>query len=115
LLEVPLVPVLRSYGDGSDGQTIHLAVGDTIELRLAENPTTGFRWQLIDNEGSVCTVASDSFEIPPGAPGGGGQHSWIIQADQPGECVIELQHRRRFGPPAGTERTFRVHMRVQSG
>src|SRR5262249_29756832 len=29
--------------EGCNGQTIDLAVGQTIEIRLSENPTTGFR------------------------------------------------------------------------
>jgi inhibitor of cysteine peptidase len=105
----------RSYGDSSNGQTIRLAVGEVIELRLAENPTTGFRWQLMANEGSACSVVSDRFEEPSGAPGGGGQHSWMIEATEPGACVIELRYRRRWGEPPEPERTFRVHVLVGGG
>ncbi len=31
----------------ASGQTLDLPVGQVIELRLAENPTTGFRWTVV--------------------------------------------------------------------
>jgi inhibitor of cysteine peptidase len=86
-----------------------------IELRLPENPTTGFRWQLMENAGAVCGVTSDEFEAPPGAPGAGGQHSWLIEATRPGDCVFELRYRRRWGEPPEPEQTFRVHIFVAGG
>ena len=29
-----------------DGRTVDLSPGDTLVLRLAENPTTGYQWAL---------------------------------------------------------------------
>jgi predicted secreted protein len=110
----PVVTISRSYGDSSDGQTIHLSVEETVELRLAENPTTGFRWLPMAIQGSGCAVTFENFEASSGPPGSGGQHSWIIQGVQPGECVIELRYQRRFGRPAEPERTFRIIICVES-
>jgi predicted secreted protein len=109
------VAIPRSYGDSADGQTIHLSVGETVALRLAENPTTGFRWLPISIQWSACAVTSDEFEASAGQPGGDGKHSWIIEGVQPGECTIELRYRRRFGRPVEPERTFRVIMCVEGG
>ena len=33
-------------GASDAGQTVELPVGQTMELRLEENPTTGFRWNV---------------------------------------------------------------------
>ncbi|MDR3531946.1 MAG: protease inhibitor I42 family protein [Rhodopila sp.] len=102
-----------SYGESSNGQTIDLVVGQRIEIRLPENPTTGFRWQLMTNDGAVCAAISDVFEEPAGPPGRGGEHSWMFAAAQPGECDIELRYRRRWAVSVEHDRTFRIHIRVE--
>jgi predicted secreted protein len=46
--------------DAGFGQTIELAVGDELVLRLSENPTTGFRWEV--------PQSGDSELLPRGDP-----------------------------------------------
>ena len=35
----------------ADGRTVDLRVGQELEIRLTENPTTGFRWQIESSGG----------------------------------------------------------------
>ncbi|MEJ0017360.1 MAG: protease inhibitor I42 family protein [Acetobacteraceae bacterium] len=95
----------------ASGQTLDLPVGQVIELRLAENPTTGFRWTVVANGAPACVVLSDRFESPSGPPGKGGEHLWEIKGVRIGECDIALQYRRSFEPdaPGGA---FALHVRV---
>jgi len=104
----------QSYGESFNGQTIDLAVGRTIEIRLQENPTTGFRWQLTANDGAVCAVVSDAFKAPAGAPGRGGEHGWMFEGVRPGNCDIEFRYRRSWGNSAEPEQIFRIHIHVES-
>ena len=86
-------------------QTIHLPVGQVIELRLNENPTTGFRWSFTQDGSPSCAVISDSFTPQEGPPGAGGRHTWQIKAMQVGDCHLELRYRRPHElntPPAQT-------------
>jgi len=101
------------YGESFDGQTIALTVGQTIEVRLQENPTTGFHWQLMANDGAVFAMISDAFKEPSGPPGHGGEHSWIFEAVRPGGCDLEIRYRRRWANSAEPERTFKIHIRVE--
>ena len=71
-----------------------------MELRLAENPTTGYRWTFVQNGAPACVVLSDRFERPPGPPGQGGEHAWQIKGAAVGECDIAMQYRRSFQPDA---------------
>jgi inhibitor of cysteine peptidase len=93
------------------GQTIDLSVGQVIELRLAENPTTGYRWAFVADGSPTCLLVSDRFERPAGPPGEGGEHAWQIKGALVGECQIAMQYARSFQPGV-TVRSFALHVRV---
>ena len=40
---------MQVIGESADGTTIALRVGDVLELRLPENASTGYRWQVREN------------------------------------------------------------------
>jgi inhibitor of cysteine peptidase len=87
-------------GQNQAGQTIDLPIGQDLELRLAENPTTGYRWIFARNGAPACLVMSDRYQRPGGPPGRGGQHTWQIKAIAVGACDIAMQHTRSFEPNA---------------
>ena len=93
------------------GQTIDLPVGQVMELRLAENPTTGYRWTIIANGAPVCLVVSDQFDGPSGPPGKGGEHRWQIKGAAIGECDIAMKYRRSFEQDTAAN-SFALHVRV---
>jgi inhibitor of cysteine peptidase len=93
------------------GQTVDLPVGQVMELRLAENPTTGYRWTFAADGAPACVVVSDRFERPAGPPGQGGEHAWQIKGALAGECRIALQYGRSFQPDA-VGKSFALHVRV---
>ena len=100
-----------SIDQSQAGQTIDLPVGQVIELRLAENPTTGFRWVFTSQAGPACVVVDDSFQPGSTAPGAGGEHHWEVRGVRPGACELSLAYRRGFehAPPA---QAFTLHVRV---
>jgi predicted secreted protein len=48
-----------SVDQNFNGQTVDLPVGQVMELRLAENPTTGYRWTFVRDGKPVCVVVAD--------------------------------------------------------
>ena len=114
-----LIPVetgamtMQRCDEGCNGQTVDLAVGQKIEIRLPENPTTGFRWQLSAEDKAMCRLVSDSFGAPSGPPGRGGEHVWIFQAAQPGECDIVLRLRRPWDASTEPVQTFSIRVRAE--
>ena len=97
-----------------NGRTIDVTVGQTIEVRLSENPTTGFSWQLTSDGGPACVMTGDQSIAPAGPPGKGGDHTWNFKTVRPGECDIELGYRRRWESSATASRTFKIHVKVGS-
>jgi len=103
-----------------DGQTLRIAVGDSLHLELSENPTTGYHWQIVSPASEACVLQGDEF-VPRGRtlPGQGGTHRWNFRTAKPGDCTLELVYRRgweRDAPPARTYRLqVEVHARDQGG
>ena len=95
----------------SSGQTVDLPVGQVMEVRLTENPTTGYRWRMIMNGAPACVMVNDRFQAPSGPPGKGGEHIWLIKGAAIGTCDIAMQYRRGFEPDVGA-RSFALHVRV---
>ena len=93
-------------------RTVSLPVGQVIELRLKENPTTGFRWSIAADGAPACAVVADSFERRPSPPGAGGEHAWRIKAVRAGTCHLELIYRRPFEPGVPPARSFALDVQV---
>jgi inhibitor of cysteine peptidase len=93
------------------GQTLDLRIGQVMELRLAENPTTGYRWTFVVNGEPACIVLSDRFDHPAGPLGQGGEHLWQIKGEAVGECDIAMRYARSFQPEAAGQ-SFALHVRV---
>jgi inhibitor of cysteine peptidase len=73
------------------GREISAPLGETITLRLQENPTTGYRWAL-DSAGQLQTV--QNIFIPPdtGQPvGAGGTRVLQFKAARLGSHIIRLR------------------------
>src|ERR1700760_4393217 len=59
-----------------DGRTINLHIGDGVKLSLAENPTTGYKWEFVAKPEPTCVIVSDAYvaDSNGGAVGRGGTH-----------------------------------------
>ncbi len=100
-------------GEGHNGAAIAAKPGDTLVVRLAENPTTGFRWSVMQPAAGVLQQLSDDFE-PAGttAPGAGGARVLRYRVTGAGEASLALQLARPW--EANTPRSqFQVRLSVQ--
>jgi inhibitor of cysteine peptidase len=103
-----------------NGRTVNLAAGQLLEISLGENPTTGYRWRLVEaataTHSSKCVLVKDLYE--PGharVAGQGGTHRWQFQAAESGACTLELEYRRSWQKGVSPERTFRIHVEIRKG
>ena len=95
-----------------DRRSVDLPVGQVLELRLPENPTTGFSWSFESNGGPACAVVNDQFVGSGTRPGRGGQHAWQIRGVQVGACQFSLAYRRPWEAGVPSAQVFHVQVNV---
>jgi inhibitor of cysteine peptidase len=85
-----------------------------ITLKLKENPTTGYRWNLTVTPGLVIT--NDTF-IPSDTTGklvgSGGTRIWEMGAAGTGTQTIHAVYMRSWEPVTGNETAFSMTVIVQ--
>jgi predicted secreted protein len=104
-----MIEVDRTY----DGREVTFGVGETLELSLPENPTTGFHWDFAVKPEPVCTIVKSTFEPATGSPGKGGTRRWRFQAVHAGTAALELEYRRAWEKDKPASRTFRLTVHVR--
>ena len=102
-----MLQITKNYA----GAPLEVSVGESFELRLPENPTTGYRWTLRSNGQPVVELQADSFETSAGLCGAGGTHIWRFRASQAGVGELATDLRRSWEKRA-TE-TFNVSVQVK--
>jgi predicted secreted protein len=103
---------VTTYTERDDGTFVSLTRGEAFEVRLAENPTTGYRWHVAEWDRAVLEVARDAFHPPSTLrPGAGGAHVWEFVARAPGSLALSLAYRRRGGS-AAPAKTFSMPIAV---
>jgi predicted secreted protein len=100
--------------ESANGETVELGVGQTLELRLPENRTAGFRWQIEAGGQSVGSLESDAYEAAAGPPGRGGTRVLSFKAERSGEDEIKLAYRRPWEESAPPARMFAMRIRVSA-
>jgi inhibitor of cysteine peptidase len=107
-----MIQVDRSYNE----REVTLAIGEVVEISLAENRTTGFHWELRTKPEPACSLVKSWFEPGTGPPGKGGTHRWQFQAVRSGTGEIKLEYRRPWEQETPPGQTFKlsVHVRKES-
>jgi inhibitor of cysteine peptidase len=94
--------------------TVYVNRSDLITVRLAENPSTGFQWNLTTTPG--LTITRDEY-VPDDTSGklvgSGGTHTWDISAEMIGQQKINAVYKRSWEPLTGNETTFSMTMVVR--
>lgn len=78
--------------------------GEILELTLAENRSTGFRWNIVSTGAPVLELESESFATAPHRPGAPGRHTWLLRARTAGEAALELVYLRSWENAAPVRR-----------
>jgi inhibitor of cysteine peptidase len=103
---------------GNDnGKTIQIKQGDSFCLRLKENPSTGYSWQLSLSKG--LSLFSTEYYPPDSSKssqrlivGAAGQHSWKIKAIAEGSQQVKGIYSRSWEKETGREQTFKIDVKV---
>jgi inhibitor of cysteine peptidase len=102
------------FTEEQNGATVYMNKSSTITLKLQENPTTGYSWNLTVTPG--LTVTNDTY-IPSDTSGtmvgSGGMHIWEMTASATGNQAMEGIYKRPWEPVYGNETTFNMTIIVQ--
>jgi inhibitor of cysteine peptidase len=91
--------------EAQNNATVNLGLNNTLTLKLNENPTTGYQWNLTTSPGLVVT-ADNYLPTAPQLTGSGGTHIWDMKAVQTGTQTIKAIYMRSWEPVTGNETTF---------
>jgi len=111
-ISVPQPAVTLSEEDA--GSTVELRVGDTMEVVLDGNPTTGFSWETVAVDASVLKqLGEPGFEPYTNLIGSGGKFTFRFEAVASGQTLLRLVYHRPWETEVPPEETFEVTVVVQ--
>jgi predicted secreted protein len=97
--------------EASAAQPHPASPGDRLVIRLAEAPTSGYRWRLDDYNPAVLQPAGDEFVPAIDAKTGGGgtrEFRFVVVSSDPSEVALSL--RRGWETDVTAAREFRTEI-----
>jgi inhibitor of cysteine peptidase len=94
---------------------VKLAKGDTLEVRLPSNRTTGFSWQIakIDKD-KLKSQGKPVYEAPKkGLIGAGGTEVFRFTAEAAGKSELELIYKRPFEKDKPPAKTYKLTVEIE--
>ena len=97
----------------SDSGAAAVAQNDELVLRLPENPTTGYRWEVTQSGAGALRLIDDRFVAGAGAaPGADGQRVIRFAAIASGAVQVAAIKRRAWEPAMPAEsRNFSIEVK----
>jgi inhibitor of cysteine peptidase len=106
----------RTYTGYDSGKTITVKKGEVFRVKLAENPSTGYAWEMTTSDGlkriSDRYVAND---VAGRIAGAGGVRTWDIRAMEEGSQKLYGTYRRPWEPARSSDETFELKINVIGG
>jgi len=100
------------FTEDNNGSKVELATCDTFQIKLNENPTTGYLWTLETTSG--LEIMSDNFLSPAsGLIGAGGIHEWDIKTTASGTQQVIAVYSRSWENLTGSEQRFVLTVEVE--
>lgn len=81
-----------------NGTTRHAKTGDLVALSLPENPTTGYRWTILDLDDAFLDVENDDYAMAGTAMGSGGTRTLLLRVKRAGTVQVSMAESRVWDP-----------------
>ncbi len=113
----PGTPVTLKLGADANGSSRRLAQGQTLEISLAGNPTTGYSW--IEKEGGAPVLRSSGEPVYASEStdgtlvGGGGTYTFSFVGAEPGTTRLELAYGRAWETGVAPLESFTLEVTVE--
>jgi inhibitor of cysteine peptidase len=105
-----------------NGRTLNVHIGDSIQITLPENASTGYRWDIDGYTLDQLEKISKESNYPKSNPksnqleaviGSGGTMSFIFQAKSAGKASIGLKYWRAWEGDASIVKRFHLRLNIQ--
>ena len=84
--------------DRNQGQQIEVEIGQILVVSLVSNPTTGYSWQVSENDETILAPQGEvNYQADPqseGLVGSGGTETFRFKAEKSGRVNLELIYHR---------------------
>lgn len=97
-------------------RSVHLSVGDTLQVSLGSNASTGYQWadQMLLSDPAVLTQTGHETVAPTAdRPGAAGQEVWTLQAKAPGTTTASTTYGQPW--PGGEKESWVFSANVEVG
>jgi len=112
----PPHPVLTA---ADHDKTVHLLIGETVDLHLESNPTTGYSWNSLQlPDGKIVKQTHHAYRGPAETNqthmlvGAGGIEHWKFLAVAEGKTALDLVYRRGWEDPQETDQKLSIRFVV---
>lgn len=80
--------------DADNNETVQVAEGDTLVVRLQSNPSTGYRWTVAENVDLILKPESVRYVQGANRPGAGGYQEFTFSVVGNGEHSLKMLYQR---------------------
>ena len=93
---------------------VTMAVGDTLNVILESNPSTGYSWNLVSPTSQWLVFADMKFTPSSAVAGAPGFGTYSFVAVSPGRCDIVMEYARVWEKEIPPVKTFAVSVCIES-
>ena len=89
---------------------ISARTGDTFIVALEGNPTTGYQWELLEDDGKFRLVEKEYAMPSPGVGAATTEH-FVIEALEPGSTKLTFKYKRPWETEVLDTKTFELQVK----
>jgi inhibitor of cysteine peptidase len=103
-----------SLTDSDNGKTIQVHVGDTIDIALDSNPSTGYGWAIEKSDETLLMLKQSKFSASSNSIGSSGTETFTLVAKRAGTVNLQFKYWRSFEGDRSITRRFAVTVQIQT-
>ena len=104
---------MLSLVETDNGRTVDIRRGETVQVSLPENATTGYRWAIDRCDEEFIEVLATEPHYTARGRGAGGEVAFTFHGKKIGTGEIVLKHWRHWEGDSSVTSRFRIRLRVQ--